>query len=81
MTDVHSWLEYPWLGTRVVLGKVAMFTNLAVIDDRRDHPSHVQHIADILPLVLERYETHETHSMPRVERRPSHIMPSYCVSA
>ena len=45
---------------RVVLGKVAMFTNLAVTDDRRDRPSEVQHIADILPLVLAKYATHET---------------------
>ena len=63
------------------LGKVAMFQNLAVTDDRRDRSSEAQHIADILPLVLAKYATHETQIIPRVEFKPSHIMPSHCVSA
>jgi hypothetical protein len=58
-----------------------MFTSLAINDDRRDCPSAVQHIADILPFVLAKYATHETQPIPRVECRPSHIMPSHCVSA
>ncbi len=58
-----------------------MFKNLAVSDDRRDRTSEVQHISDILPLVLARYEMHETQIIPRVEFKPSHIMPSHCVLA
>ena len=63
------------------IGKVAMFQNLAVTDDRRDRPSEAQHIADILPLVLAKYATQETQIIPRVEFQSSHIMPSHCVSA
>ena len=62
------------------IGKVAMFQNLAVTDDRRDRTSEAQHIADILPLVLAKYATQETQIIPRVEFKPSHIMPSHCVS-
>ena len=63
------------------LGKVAMFQNLAVTDDRRDRSSEARHIADILPLVLAKYVTPETQPIPRVDHRPSYIMPSHCVSA
>jgi len=61
-------------------GKVAMFKKLAVTDDRRDRPSEAQHISDILPFVLAKYATHETQTIPRVEFRPSYLMPSHCVS-
>ena len=82
LTPVHCPLKYEhsW-HTRGFAGKVAMFTSLAVADDRRDRASGVQHIADILPLVLAKYATtHETQPIPRVEYSPSHIMPSPCVS-
>jgi len=64
----------------VVFGKVAMFQSLAETDDRRDRSGDARHIAEILPLVLAKYETHETQPMPRVDYRPSYIMPSLCVS-
>jgi hypothetical protein len=65
----------------IVLGKVAMFTSLAVTDDRRDRPDDVQHIAEILPLVLAKYLAYETQPKPRAELPALHIMPSLCVSA
>ena len=58
-----------------------MLHSLEVTDDRRDRFSDVRHIADILPLVLAKYAIYETQPIPRVECRPSHIMPSQCVSA
>lgn len=63
------------------LGKVAMFQNLAVTDDRRDRSSEARHIAEILPLVLAKYVTPEAQTILRGEFKPSHIMPSHCVSA
>ena len=61
-------------------GKVAMFQNLAVTDDRRDRSSEARHIAEILPVVLAKYVTPEAQTILRVECEPSHIMPSHCVS-
>ena len=53
-----------------------MSMNLAVTVEPRDQAGDVQHIAAILPQVLAQYPAGETQTMPEVESRPPHIMPS-----